>query len=1003
MFSRPTRMSFLPAIGKLFFLALMVALPTLAAPLASAAETPKKVLIFSGVDPNISSVIEVSEIFRSTLEKGSPARFQFYSESLDNLRIPEDKYEQELVKLLQRKYQGEKFDLIFTITSPALKFLLKHQDELFPDTPTIFFHTSERDHEDFEPGTNVTGVQGGVELKSALDLALSLHPGTRRVVVVPGTGPRGRFWESLARKEFQSYGTSLEFTYPPNLTIEALRKDLGSLPQGTVVLFLSVLADSAGNSYSLPDSVSLVAPSSSAPIYVVNQSAFRPGVVGGRMISYEALAKAAAELGLRVLGGEKPQDIPPQSVSSVAMFDWRELRRWGIDENKLPGGSIVLYREFSVWELYKWRIIGVASLFILEALLIIWLLVNRSRRRQVEKDNERLAQLAEAGRRRLDEVVSNVPGIVWEVRAEPGTNFRKATFVSEYVEKLLGYSVHEWLSTPGFAMKIIPEEDRERSVQQAQALFESGKGGVLQFRWVTKDGRIIWVESQYAPICDEAGIPIGMRGVTMDITDRMLAEEALRESEHRFQLVSQTTKDILYEWNLQTDFVWWNDSAMRSVFGYPLEEMRHDVNWWEERLHPEDKDRIDVSVDEALRGVEQMWENEYRFRKVDNSYAHVYHRAFIVRGEGGQALKVIGSLMDFTERKQSEEKLRSALEEVNKLKNHLEAENLYLQEEIKSTLNVAEIVGRSNAIKYVLFKIEQVSKTDSTVMILGETGTGKELVARAIHSQSLRKDRPLVRVNCAALSAGLIESELFGHEKGSFTGASTRKIGRFELADGATLFLDEIGELPLDLQSKLLRVIQEGEFERLGSSKTIKADVRIIAATNRNMKSEVEQGAFREDLWYRLNVFPITVPPLTQRKEDIPPMVEHFVSSFSRKVGKNITAVSSATLKKLQDYSWPGNVRELANVIERGVINAQGPVLHITDQFEQITSSQPTGTSRTLDEIEKEYITRILGDTAWKIEGPNGAAKILGLNPSTLRTRMVKLGILKGAHNSAKG
>jgi formate hydrogenlyase transcriptional activator len=489
----------------------------------------------------------------------------------------------------------------------------------------------------------------------------------------------------------------------------------------------------------------------------------------------------------------------------------------------------------------------------------------------------------------------------------------------------------------------------------------------------------------------------------MDTTDRMRAEEALRESEHRFQLVSQATKDILYEWNLQTGFVWWNDSAMRSVFGYPLEEMRHELNWWEERLHPEDKDRIDVSVSETLSGPEQMWENEYRFRKMDNSYAYVYHRAFIVRDGEGKALKVIGSLMDFTERKQSEEKLRSALEEVSLLKNQLEAENLYLQEEIKLTLNVDEIVGRSNAIKYVLFKIEQVGQTDSTVMILGETGTGKELVARAIHSQSRRKDRPLVKVNCAALSASLIESELFGHEKGSFTGASARKIGRFELADGATLFLDEIGELPLDLQSKLLRVIQEGEFERLGSSKTISVDVRIIAATNRNMKTEIEKGAFREDLWYRLNVFPITVPPLRQRKDDIPPMVEHFVSSFSRKVGKDITAVSSATLKKLQDYSWPGNVRELANVIERGVINAQGPVLHIADRFEQASAAQLPGASKTLDEIEKEYITRILDDTAWRIEGPNGAARILGLNPSTLRTRMVKLGIQKNLSTTSAG
>jgi transcriptional regulator with GAF, ATPase, and Fis domain len=244
---------------------------------------------------------------------------------------------------------------------------------------------------------------------------------------------------------------------------------------------------------------------------------------------------------------------------------------------------------------------------------------------------------------------------------------------------------------------------------------------------------------------------------------------------------------------------------------------------------------------------------------------------------------------------------------------------------------------------------------------------------------------------------------LFGHEKGAFTGAAARKIGRFELADGATIFLDEIGELPLELQPKLLRVVQEGELERLGSSKTIKVDVRMIAATNRNMKREVEKGRFREDLWYRLNVFPITVPPLRQRKEDIPPMVEHFVGAFSKKIGKVITSISAATSKKLQDHSWPGNVRELANVIERGVINAQGPVLHITDQFAQASAAGMTDINQTLEDVEKEHITHVLDQTGWRIEGPGGAAKILGLNPSTLRTRMVKLGIQKNIRSfSAK-
>jgi chemotaxis protein methyltransferase CheR len=328
------------------------------------------------------------------------------------------------------------------------------------------------------------------------------------------------------------------------------------------------------------------------------------------------------------------------------------------------------------------------------------------------------------------------------------------------------------------------------------------------------------------------------------------------------------------------------------------------------------------------------------------------------------------------------------------LKNQLQEENIYLKEEINLGQDLGEIVGQSDALKYVLFKIEQVAPTETTVLITGETGTGKELVARAIHNASGRHDRPLVKVNCAALSPSLIESELFGHEKGAFTGANARKIGRFELAHGATLFLDEIGELPTDLQVKLLRVIQEGEFERLGSSSTMKVDVRIIAATNRNLDHDVKKGLFREDLWYRLNVFPITVPPLRQRREDIPLLVEHFTWRFAKKFGKPINSISPATLKSLCDYSWPGNVRELANVIERATINSHGSVLKIGEDLEG-SAEELSSPTKTLEEMERDYIIRILEDRSWRIEGRKGAARLLGLNPSTLRTRMARLGIQK--------
>jgi len=345
------------------------------------------------------------------------------------------------------------------------------------------------------------------------------------------------------------------------------------------------------------------------------------------------------------------------------------------------------------------------------------------------------------------------------------------------------------------------------------------------------------------------------------------------------------------------------------------------------------------------------------------------------------------------ERTESAEALKKALSEVEQLKNRLYAENIYLQSEIKLDHNFTDIISRSAALQKILSKVEQVAATEATVLILGESGTGKELLARAVHNLSPRRDRPLVKVNCAALPANLIESELFGHEKGAFTGAIARKIGRFELADGGTIFLDEIGELPLELQSKLLRIIQEGEFERVGGQQTIKVDTRIIAAANRDLKKEIQHGRFREDLYYRLNVFPITIPPLRERKEDIPLLVNHFVKKYSAKSGKKIESVSQHIIDSLQAYSWPGNVRELENIIERAVIVSHGKQLKLDEWLPHPQTAAEEPARLSLEDIERSHILKVLEETGWRISGEKGAARILNINASTLRSRMEKLGI----------
>ena len=406
------------------------------------------------------------------------------------------------------------------------------------------------------------------------------------------------------------------------------------------------------------------------------------------------------------------------------------------------------------------------------------------------------------------------------------------------------------------------------------------------------------------------------------------------------------TNDVLGDDRLPNK-QWMTDNGLRSFAGYPL------------------KFRWELLGVIAMFGRRQLSEEEFE-------------RLAIFANQAAIAIK---NAQLFTE--------------VAQLKNRLEAENLYLREEVKSQHDFEEIIGESPSIMSVLRQIEQVAPMDSTVLIRGDTGTGKELMARAIHNLSPRRTRSLVKVNCGAIPANLVESELFGHEKGSYTGALQRCIGRFELADGGTIFLDEVGELPLDAQVKLLRVLQEREVERVGSGHSTKVDVRVIAATNRDLHAAVKAGSFRADLLYRLNVFPIEAPPLSARASDIPPLVSHFVAKFSTKLGKRFDGVSHATMDRLTKYSWPGNIRELENVIERATILANGPMLQIDEAFLHTISASPVQREGTMEEVERAHILRVLQEVNWLIEGKQGAATRLDLHPNTLRSRMHKLGIKK--------
>ena len=467
---------------------------------------------------------------------------------------------------------------------------------------------------------------------------------------------------------------------------------------------------------------------------------------------------------------------------------------------------------------------------------------------------------------------------------------------------------------------------------------------------------------------------------------------ALESYKARFDIAAASAGVALWEFDLVTESFWVAGKA-RELF-YLAQDEPVTFTSILGKIHPEDRNLIIKAVEQARRLDIGSIESQVEFRVLgpDGSIHWRVSRGRMGQTEASGHKCLTGVTMEITQRKQMEQKLHEQVREINHLRVQLEQENTLLRSEAGLNEERRHLLGNSAAMKGVKVLIEQVARTGTTVLIQGETGTGKELVAQAIHQLSDRKKRLMITVNCAALPSALIESELFGREKGAFTGALSRQIGRFELAHGSTLLLDEIAEMPLETQAKLLRVLQNGTFERLGSPVNIKVDVRIIAATNRNLAKEVEQGRFRRDLFYRLNVFPILVPLLRDREGDIPLLVWQLVSEFSQKMGRKFNTIASQDMAMLEAYSWPGNVRELRNVIERAMITSVGNILDLSQlDLPQSHASHPS--VMTLEEVERRHIQETLITTHGKIKGKGGAAELLGLNPSTLYSRMRKLAI----------
>jgi len=669
--------------------------------------------------------------------------------------------------------------------------------------------------------------------------------------------------------------------------------------------------------------------------------------------------------------------IHPDDLNGLTDY-WRSI----LDSGE-PGEFEARLRRFDGE--YRWFLFRASPLRDRSGTVVKWYGTNTD-----IDDRKRAEDELRASEHNFRLIVDSIPGLVCTMSAVGEVEFlnrQVLEYFGKTVEELKGWATGD----------VIHPDDLPRVIATFTNSVAAGQPYGIENRYRRADGSYRWFEFRALPARDAAGRILRWYALLIDIDDRKQTEEKLRESEAVLLEAQQLSHTGSWMHDPATGRTWQSPELLR-IFGVnPNEEDASSGETFIARIHPEDAP-IEAANYARAQEAKKDFEGDYRIVLLDGSIRRIHNVAHPKLDESGNLIGFVGIAMDVTEQWQARTNLERAFEEIKILKDRLHDENLALREQIDQGFMFEEIVGSSPALQRVLSSVVSVAPTDSTVLITGETGTGKELIARAIHKRSQRAGQAFISVNCASIPTSLIASELFGHEKGAFTGALQRRQGRFELAHSGTIFLDEIGELPAETQVTLLRVLQEREFERVGGSRVLKTDVRVVAATNRHLPAAVAAGTFRADLYYRLNVFPIPLPSLRERREDIPILVEYFVKRYAEKARKLINKIDKNTLTLCQSYHWPGNIRELQNIIERSVILCKGDTFWVDPAWLSGQEATPTTPGPLMEKLqiqEKEIIEAALAQSKGKVAGPDGAAVKLGIPRSTLDWKIKQLKIRK--------